>query len=463
MNLRPILLAALVTLTACDAPPQNGPILASVIGGPPELVDPSHKPLPPPSALLLMATAQGLVRFDGAGQIEPGLAMRWAVSDDGLYYTFRLADGTGLTAEDVARRLRAAIGPTSRNPLKPLLDAIEEIVAVTPEVIEIRLRAPRPNLLELLAQPELALIGEDGGTGPFHVTERPGDALILRPVTLGEDVPDGKRHPPLALRGERAGLAVARFTSGQAMLVTGGSFADLPVARAVSLPQGVLRFDPVGGLFGFAIVEPRGFLAESANRRALSLAIDRGRIVGLIGAPNLYPTDRIVATRSAGAPRREDAAAIVALWRTGGGDMPRLRIAMPRGPGADMLFRLVAADWAAIGVQARRVELNESADLRLIDAIAPTDDNNWHLRRFACGASPLCSPEADAALAAAGEAATPETRAIRLATAEAYLESVMPFIAIAQPVRWSLVQPLLNGWLENKRGIHPLNHLRTGP
>ncbi len=457
MIVRLMLLAVLAALAACNAPPQGGPIIASVIGDPPDLIDPSQKPLSPPTALLLTTTAQGLVRFDGAGQIEPGLAMRWAVSDDGLYYTFRLVDGTGVTAEDAARRLRAAMGPTSRNPLKPLLGAIEEIVPVTPEVIEIRLRAPRPNLLELLAQPELALIGEQGGTGPFRVVERIGDALLLR-LDRGEE---DHRHPPLWLRGERAALAVARFVSGRASLVTGGSFADLPFARAISPPPGVLRFDPVGGLLGLAIVEPRGFLGESANRRALSLAINRGRIVRLIGVAGLAPTERIVPMPSAGMRRRAEAARIVARWRADGHAEPRLRVALPPGPGADMLFRLVAADWAAIGVQTRRVEMHESADLRLVDAVAPSDGDAWHLRRFACGSAPLCSPEADAMLASALEAPTPEARAARLAAAEAYLEALMPFIAITQPIRWSLVDPGLDGWVENQRGIHPLNHLRA--
>ena len=62
------------------------------------------------------------------------------------------------------RQLRRA----SRNPLKDTLGAVEEVVAMTDRVIEIRLRAPRPNLLQLLAQPEFGLIREGQGTGPFQ-------------------------------------------------------------------------------------------------------------------------------------------------------------------------------------------------------------------------------------------------------------------------------------------------------
>ena len=92
---------------------------------------PICEPLDPPSAFLIEAVAQGLVRFDAAGEIEPALAQSWIVSDDGLRYTFRLrraqwADGGRVTAEQVAARLRAALSRASRNPLKPVLGAIDD-------------------------------------------------------------------------------------------------------------------------------------------------------------------------------------------------------------------------------------------------------------------------------------------------------------------------------------------------
>ena len=40
---------------------------------------------------------------------------------------------------------------------------------MTDRVLEIRLRAPRPNLLQLLAQPEFALVRNGQGSGPFAI------------------------------------------------------------------------------------------------------------------------------------------------------------------------------------------------------------------------------------------------------------------------------------------------------
>ena len=115
------LLAATLLLAGCGGE-ETGPISVSAIGGAPRLANPNREPLDPPTAILLEAAAQGLVRFDAGGEIEPALAQRWIVSDDGLRYTFRLGKahwrGGRITAEQVVARLRAAAAPASRNPVE---------------------------------------------------------------------------------------------------------------------------------------------------------------------------------------------------------------------------------------------------------------------------------------------------------------------------------------------------------
>ncbi|HEX8194137.1 MAG TPA: ABC transporter substrate-binding protein, partial [Allosphingosinicella sp.] len=85
---------------------ETGPIAVSAIGAAPHLVNPNLAALDAPSAYLLDAAAQGLVRFDAAGEIEPGLAQSWFISNDGLHYTFRIrrtewTGGGRVTAEQV--------------------------------------------------------------------------------------------------------------------------------------------------------------------------------------------------------------------------------------------------------------------------------------------------------------------------------------------------------------------------
>ena len=144
----------------------------------------------PGDAVLLSAVAQGLVQFDARGDIEPGLAERWNVSDDGLSYIFRLAkaewpSGRPITAKDVVRIFKRQIAASSRNPIKDTVGAIDEVVAMTDRVIEIRLLAPRPNLLQLLAQPEFGLLRDGQGSGPFELSDKPQANGALRLSSLG--------------------------------------------------------------------------------------------------------------------------------------------------------------------------------------------------------------------------------------------------------------------------------------
>ena len=86
-----LLLPALTLVPAsCRQQPQ-GALKAVVIGDEPKFRDPALGPLAPSDAVLLQNVAQGLVRFDANGNIVPGLAERWNVSDDGLSYIFRIA------------------------------------------------------------------------------------------------------------------------------------------------------------------------------------------------------------------------------------------------------------------------------------------------------------------------------------------------------------------------------------
>ena len=468
-------LALMALVTGCGDRGNDGPIRVSLIGPMPTIVNPDRIALSASSSALLSATAHGLVRFDGAGQIEPGLAIRWDVSDDGLYYTFRLAADTGLEADDAARLLRAAIGRASGNPLKPLFSGVDEIVAVTPEVIEIRLVAPQPNLLELLAQPEMAMLDGGVGTGPFQIAVRESSTLTLTPVVAADDDTDQADHDrhTVKLRGERAAWGIARFARGEAALVLNGRFQDFPLIRFAKPPPRALRRDPVAGLFGLAVVETRGFLSDPENRRILSMTIDRDRIAAAFPDSAWRQASSLVApgTTELGAAilpnwaslapqiRHRIASGAVRQWIATEGAPPRLRIAMPEGPGSRLLFALLAAGWRQIGVETERVAAAADADLRLIDAVAPSDTAAWYLRRFSCPANETCSHQVTTMLDAAAKAVSAEERTALLTRTEAMLADAVPFLPIAQPLRWSLVAPRLEGFHENPRGVHPLNHL----
>ncbi|QGP79010.1 ABC transporter substrate-binding protein [Sphingobium sp. CAP-1] len=460
----------------------RGPVVVSVIGDRDDFARPLQK-LPDPGAkLILEATAQGLVAFDAGGDVLPALAQRWIVQDDGRSYIFRLrrafwADGTRVTAPDVARMLMARIVTLRRLDPDGPLDAVQAVVPMTGEVIEIRLAASRPYVLQMLAQPQMAVLSRDGGTGPYR-SRMQGKALFLAPIdrTSGDDGGEDQPIPEWqnrVVRAERAALAIIRFRERDSALVLGGRFADLPLLVPAGIDRDNVRIDPVRGLLGLAVTGEGKLLDDDAIRAAINMTIDRSQLPALFPLGGWATSDRILPDQmDLGRPptgpdwaalpldeRRAQAAASVTRWRHDNGAPPPLRIALPRGPGATLLFGMLARDLAAIGLPVRRVAMTAQADLRLIDEVAAYDSAIWYLGRVGCARKVHCSHGADAQLQAASLASSLDERTARIADAEALMVAHNGYIALGAPVRWSLVSKRLTGFLPSPRARHPLNHL----
>ena len=475
---RALLIAAALSLVGGCGQPRDEAVNVVVIGDEsPALADPSAGPLDKSDEVLLSSVAQGLVRFDARGQIEPGLAESWNVSNDGLSYIFRLEsrqwpDGRAITARDVARLLGRQLRAASRNPLKDSLGAVEDVVPMTDRVIEIRLRAPRPNLLQLLAQPEFALVREGQGTGPFQPDARSDVAGAIALTRTIEIVDDKDRVEHLHLRAAPAAEAIAMFESGRAGLVLGGTFADLPLARAVRLPRQALRFDPVAGLFGLAPARRGGPIADKELRALLSEAIDREALIAALDVPGLAPRSTLLQVGLEGGsipivpawstiPTEERRARLASEARRLFPDMepPRIAIALPEGPGAALLFNRLAADWAPLGIKLVRAGDGVPADFRLVDAVAPSTSPAWFVRQFRCSVAPLCSEDSDALMDSARDAELAVQRAALIAEAGRLLDEDHLFIPLAAPIRWSLVSNDVEGFAENIFARHPLTGL----
>ncbi len=480
VRLGALCLLALAT-PSCGRRPDVGAVVVSVIGAEPKLAERDRSALQAGDRLLTDSLAEGLVRFDAVGQIEAGVAERWIVIDDGRSYIFRLrnaewADGTPVRARDVVPLLRRQIARAADNRIAPYLTAVASIVEMTPEVIEIELARPRPDLLKLFAQPELALVrpGKAGGAGPFRRRDGTRDSILLTPALDPDRDPDEERPTPeqnVLLRGERAALAILRFVERHSDLVSGGTIDDWPTLQAANPAPANVRIDPAAGLFGLAIVRREGFLADAANRGAVAQAIDRADLTGSVsgdwparetilpeqldsGAPPMVP---VWATLP---PEQRPAAARsrVMAWRAAQGSAPVLRIALPRGPGGTLLWAHLARDLYAVGIKPLRVASEDpAADLRLVDLVAPYDNARWYLAE-ACVA---CSPEARAAIEAARLADSLPQRAEAAALADRLLTQDVAFVPLSRPFRWSLVALRLRQWQPNPRAWHPLNRLRA--
>ncbi|WP_432767645.1 MAG: ABC transporter substrate-binding protein [Sphingopyxis sp.] len=485
-----LLFAAAASLASCGLFGERGPVRIAAIGPLNPAANPVNGELSAPNAALLDATSQGLVSYDGEGQIDTGLADRWTVTTDGRSYIFRLreakwSNGRTVTAADVAAILRAHLADRSRNLLKDDFPEVESIKAMTERVIEIRLSIPQPGMLELLAQPAMAIVNKGMGWGPMR-SRRIGQAILLSPVPdpLAEDpeAAEAAAADPAAsieLVGTSAPGALARFKNGYADGVLGGRFSTLPYFVASNIGRSRLVVDPVPGLFGLAFVRAEGFLATDANRDALVRVVRRERLVEAFGLAEWQPQQTLrptLYTRDGGPPplippwaaydeasRFTQARRVVDAWLAAGREIEPLRIAVPDSPGGRILFAYVAADFAAIGVPSQRVAMTAAADLKLIDEVTPNDDPLWALRRLSCRRDTLCNRDAQNLIDRAAANIDAGQRAEQIAEAEAVLARYTPFIPLATPLRWSVASQRLTGLRANGRAQHPLNHLITKP
>ena len=259
--------------------------------------------------------------------------------------------------------------------------------------------------------------------------------------------------------------------AGEADFVTGGTIGDLPLLTAAEPPAAAVLVDPVRGLLGLAFARGDGLLGDPAFRQALDMAIDRDAIAQRFGRFGFQPRNALLPpgltelpqpsapgwAGAAPAARRTFASNVVA--RLARGAMPRLRVALPDGPGYRLIFAHIRRDWRAIGVEAVAVPAGAEAELRLIDEIAPADLAPWYLRHFMCGASPVCDEAGSFLLAAARMAPTPADRLALLVLADRSFARGSLFIPLGSPVRWSLKASRLNGLRANAFGRHALSEL----
>lgn len=461
-------------------------VRVSLIGDPDPAVTPgAGKPPQPPE--IRAATVEGLVGFDEQGRVVPALADRWIVTEDGQSYIFRLRngawpDGKPITGESAAAALRQVLRALRGTPLALDLAPIDEIRSMAGRVVEIRLSSPLPDLLTLLAQPELGLARKGRGTSPMTLDHQ-GRVQQLEPVPpekLGLPAQEDwlERVRVVRVRIEPADKAVERFDEGYADVVLGGRADTWPFATTAGISRGTVRLDPVIGLFGLLVADDEGFLGDPLNREALAMAIDREALLAPFNVAGWAPTTRIVSPDLEGGPgplgerwaaftlaeRQQIAAERVARWRKTVDQTAPIRIALPDSVGGTLIYERLRADLERIGLATERVAEQGKADLLLLDRVARYGRASWFLNQLSCAAKvPVCSREADDLVAAARATPDPQRRADLLAEAESLVAAANGFIPFARPLRWSLVRADVTGFATNPWGAHPLLRLALQP
>lgn len=285
----------------------DGKELAVQIGPNPETIDPALN-----SAVdggnMLLHSFECLLTVDQNGQIAPGQAETWEVSEDGLTWTFHLrdglkwSDGSDLTAEDFVYSWKRVCDPTVAAPYAETvlgmvagydeaiagdLDALA-VSAPDAQTFVVELSAACPFFESLAAFATLSPVqqetietnGDAWATAPetyvsngsFYVTEWVPDSHITmskNPNYWNADAISLDRIKFVLMEDSNA--AYSAYQTGEVLFIK-----EVPTMEIPSLAGNAeFHVEPIIGTYYLSLNLNDEAFADANVRKALSLAIDR--------------------------------------------------------------------------------------------------------------------------------------------------------------------------------------------
>jgi peptide/nickel transport system substrate-binding protein len=259
----------------------------------PPSLDPTAEAAAAVDEVLYANVFEGLTRFAADGSIVPALAASWAISSDGLTYTFKLHDGvkfhdgTDFNADDVKFSLDRINAEGSLNAQKALYASIDSVTVVDPLTVEVKLKQPDGNLIYNLAWGDAVMVAPESadgnktnpiGTGPFVFKDRvEGDSITL-------EKNQSYWGTPVKLEGATFKF-IADPTAAFGALQAGDvdTFPNFPAPETVAQFEGDPRFRVViGATEGETILSMNNAKPPLDNikvREAIAHAIDRKAII----------------------------------------------------------------------------------------------------------------------------------------------------------------------------------------
>ncbi|MCA0961791.1 peptide ABC transporter substrate-binding protein [Salipiger bermudensis] len=273
---------------------------------------------------------EGLLNQDENGELVPGVATDWEVSDDKMTYTFHLRDdakwsnGDPVTAGDFVYAWRRAADPATASPYQWFIslmslengDAVvagdmapEElgVEAIDDTTLEVRLTSPLPYFPQMVVHSTTfpspqSVIEEHGsawtnpanfvGNGAFVLTEmNPGESIVREKNDQYWDAENVILDKSVALIINDENVALTRYRAGELDMtdIPAGQFPRLRDEygeEAHSFPKLCNYYYT----FNLSDSGPEAF-KDPKVRRALALAVDRDIIVNNVmagGQPPAY-------------------------------------------------------------------------------------------------------------------------------------------------------------------------------
>jgi ABC-type transport system substrate-binding protein len=260
-----------------------------------------------PTGRVVAYLFDGLTRFTPNAKMEPALATRWDVSDDGLTYRFHLRSGgtfhdsTPFVARQVIHSWQRALDPATHGgraePLLPIKGArafaagsatsITGLSAPNDSTLVVTLAEPLAIFTKLLAMPVASIVpdvtpqafGEHPvGTGPWTLVEwKHDDYILLKRNAAYFGGPPRSESLRARIIAEPS-TAVAEFESGNVdvLQIPAGQVREWQDDES---KKELLSSTPALELVYIGINTTRGPLADARVRQAINCAIDINMIV----------------------------------------------------------------------------------------------------------------------------------------------------------------------------------------
>ncbi len=266
-----------------------------------------------PGDQIIYNNFEALVRHDENNVIEPAIAEKWDVSDDGLVWTFKIRDnakwydGKPVTAGDFVYSWRRTLDPEVAADYSYNLFYVKNaeefynnkakwedvgIKALDDKTLEVTLKAPTSYILQIFARHELVPVRQDMvekdpegwamhpetymGEGPFQMTKWVhSDSIEFEKNPNYWDAKNVKLNKLTFTEIVDENTALASFESGQV------DYVDNPPAPQLARlkDEGLLTTLPTIGTYYLSFNVNKKPLDDPKVREALSLAIDRKAIV----------------------------------------------------------------------------------------------------------------------------------------------------------------------------------------
>ncbi|MGW9332548.1 peptide ABC transporter substrate-binding protein [Bosea sp. NPDC055594] len=399
-RLRPLALAASL---ACGL---GGTAFAEVVfhrgnDGDPETLD-AHKTSTVSEAHLLRDLSEGLVIHHINGEVVPGVAESWTMSEDGKSYTFKLrsnarwSNGDPVKAGDFVYSLKRIINPATgakyANILYPILNAekinksgegagLDELGVKAPDdtTLEIKLERPTPYFLELLTHQtglpvhpaSVEKFGKDFvkpenwvSNGAYTLKEFvPNSHIKMEKNKNFHDAANVQIDTILYYPASDLAAAARRFQAGELHMTT-----DIPADQIQQLREKLgnqVKVAPYLGTYFLIVNTAKKPFDDLRVRRALSLVIDREFIAEEIWGGTMLPAYGVIPPNIGNYGERAEAdfKSVSPLDREE--EAKRLLAAAGYGPGMPLRVQLrynttdnnrrtmiaIAEQWKVLGVE----------------------------------------------------------------------------------------------------------------